>query len=147
AERGETVAHVDRAAAGMDRGDDELAQAAVAGGAADELAEVGDGRHGGVAVGRLALADDADHLGNEAVEADGDGRRRRGAEGAQLRGEVGLGSGHGGGCQRSDSRRMAAGSSSSTPGKRPMSGSRKRLSWRSSLAVETSPMTHSSEDG
>ena len=72
AECGESVAHIDGAAAGVNGGDDDFAEAAATGGAGYEFAEGGYRGHGGVGVEVVAPADEADHFVDESVKADGD---------------------------------------------------------------------------
>src|SRR5258708_3575914 len=75
AECGQAVAHVDRATAGMNPVNHDLAQAAATGGLTDEPAKCGDGWHRGELRKVLAFADELDHLVHKAVEPDGDGRK------------------------------------------------------------------------
>jgi hypothetical protein len=69
AQGGETVAQIDRAAAGMHVRDNDFAQAAVAGGGGHKGAILGDVGHGHKLVERSSLGDEGNHFIDEAVEA------------------------------------------------------------------------------
>ena len=120
--------------------DNDFAQAAVAGGGGHESAILRDVGHGHKLVERSSLGDEGNHFIDEAVEA----RDHPVAPGWRV---IEKRSGLGDRAHDSLSSRITGGSSSSMPGNRPTSGSMKKLSAASSLAVETSLMMHSSLRG